>query len=759
MPRLKFFSEIISRHLKIFLSRPQQRLAKEISRQLKKRDDIEVVEETDHPDIIVHIVGFDPVTLDESLQHTSLLHKYLDLALKDKSKFVLVVPVTPSAFRQVAVSLVEQFKKNFSLRCKVVEVDTLSSTPDAAIQVLRSVIADYHFAETPPAPRSQPVPHTFSKKRLIASLSLVVMAWYLLWGVQVAVMFGLLNCSITVLTSGNFPQGIACPMWLKRVATTVEYHTQLAPGASWAAYQLGYPVVKTVAISRRVGETAVSLVRVGGAALPQLRSLLEPTGAPPPGETAELVASLRTVSETLALLEAEIDQLAAVTTRPPFQLGALRTWAAEGREFLLDATVVVPDLPGVLSVNRKSVWLVLLQDNAEIRPTGGYIDAVALVTVDNGRLGETQLLDVAALDSQLRGQVDPPYYLKLATGEPRWYLRDANWDPDFPTTARRAAWFVSKELGRDVDLVVAVNLSVLRQLLSVTGPVSAPGFSGQISEKNFWEIYLTQVKEGVDSPRYTLGVSQAILEKLPQLPSQKWLRAMAVLLQSLQARQTLIFPLNFVSRGLTAAGWDGQLTPPECRSSLPCIIDTNYLVDSNVGINKADASLRRQVTLQRTVTGETLEAVTRVLYRHTGVGSAWPSGDYKGFARLYLPSNAQIVTVSLNRRHLDSPAFYLFSEHSFVVVGVPLTVAAGQEVELEVIYRLAIPPGERIHYQLDTPNQPGLTEVEATLRLAYPPGWSIIADRQPAVATSTQVGYNFSLNRPYRWDFDLLPAR
>jgi len=65
--------------------------------------------------------------------------------------------------------------------------------------------------------------------------------------------------------------------------------------------------------------------------------------------------------------------------------------------------------------------------------------------------------DVDSLDAQLKGGVVPPKGIASYLNEKNWFLRDSNWDPDFPTSAVRAEWFIDKEIGESFDGVFAIN--------------------------------------------------------------------------------------------------------------------------------------------------------------------------------------------------------------------------------------------------------------------------------------------------------------
>lgn len=97
----------------------------------------------------------------------------------------------------------------------------------------------------------------------------------------------------------------------------------------------------------------------------------------------------------------------------------------------------------------------------ELRSTGGFIGSFAVLSFENGKLYDMPIYDVYDADGQLKGHVEPPKPIKNILGEANWYLRDSNFDPDFPTSARRAEWFMKKTLNLDLDGTIAVNVNTL----------------------------------------------------------------------------------------------------------------------------------------------------------------------------------------------------------------------------------------------------------------------------------------------------------
>ena len=113
--------------------------------------------------------------------------------------------------------------------------------------------------------------------------------------------------------------------------------------------------------------------------------------------------------------------------------------ALQGLGLALDGSLILPEL---LGVNGPRYYLILTQNEDEIRPTGGFISAAGLLSVEAGRITSLTFEDSYAIDD-LQGHAypDPPAPLLTYMCSELWLFRDSNWSPDFPTSARQAAEF------------------------------------------------------------------------------------------------------------------------------------------------------------------------------------------------------------------------------------------------------------------------------------------------------------------------------
>ena len=81
----------------------------------------------------------------------------------------------------------------------------------------------------------------------------------------------------------------------------------------------------------------------------------------------------------------------------------------------------------------------MAQNEDELRATGGFLTGAGIVTVENGRIVDLSFLDSNYVDNYWVKPYDfPPQPLYDYMGLEMLLFRDANYWPDFPTSARKA---------------------------------------------------------------------------------------------------------------------------------------------------------------------------------------------------------------------------------------------------------------------------------------------------------------------------------
>ncbi|WP_457973904.1 DUF4012 domain-containing protein [Arthrobacter sp. D1-17] len=133
-----------------------------------------------------------------------------------------------------------------------------------------------------------------------------------------------------------------------------------------------------------------------------------------------------------------------------------------------NASKIVPTMLGATEARN---YLVLVQNNAEIRATGGLPGALAVLRAEGGTIKLTAQASGASM-----GKFDPPIAVDsdqtaIFTKRLGTYISDVNLTPDFPTAAKTAKAMWEKRYGTRIDGVVAIDPVVLSHILRVSGPL------------------------------------------------------------------------------------------------------------------------------------------------------------------------------------------------------------------------------------------------------------------------------------------------
>jgi len=411
------------------------------------------------------------------------------------------------------------------------------------------------------------------------------------------------------------------------------------------------------------------------------------------------------------------------------------------RQNLYLAQTALDILPEALSLEGKKTYLLLLQNNHELRPTGGFIGSYGLLTFEKGKLLDIKIEDVYTADGQLKGHVEPPEEIKNYLGEETWFLRDSNFSPDFPTSASRAGWFLEKEIARQTDGVIGLNLYFIQKILKVTGPILLPDYDEQVTSDNLFERcqYHAEVNFFPGSTQkkdFLSSLTTQLFEKLKELPLHQFPQTSLALLESLEQKAILVWLEDGrAKKTLSQLGWDGALrTPPVGLPKFSQEAFTDYLMlaEANFAVNKANYFVKRDASQEITINGKTGEitAKTTLNLKNESPSNAWPAGLYKNYVRLLLPTASQLISVK-TAASLDQPVTKTIpkkdikqtTEAGKKSIGFLVEVPVGEEKKIEVNYKLGqkLPLDKKeITYILLWQKQPGIADDPIKLVINHP---------------------------------------
>ncbi len=158
------------------------------------------------------------------------------------------------------------------------------------------------------------------------------------------------------------------------------------------------------------------------------------------------------------------------------KLISLRSTIDNLSTLFINARPLLENLPDLLGQPESKRYLILFQNDKELRPTGGFITAYALFKIDKGKFIVEGSDDIYKLDEKKTTQISPPKQFIEHLKVYNLHLRDANYDPDFIDSIKRFEEIYNDTAGAvTVDGIVAVDTHVLVEAMRILGPIPAYG--------------------------------------------------------------------------------------------------------------------------------------------------------------------------------------------------------------------------------------------------------------------------------------------
>lgn len=459
----------------------------------------------------------------------------------------------------------------------------------------------------------------------------------------------------------------------------------------------------------------------------------------PPVEREIELKNLAAAPEALASSLSEIDQaLAGFKSLPESgylapvvqSLSPIISELANVRDRLASAAGLAKLIPSLAGYPEPKKYLLLIQNNTELRPTGGFIGTLGTVTIANAQAKSIELSDVYAIDGVGGEKLTtvPPAPLRKYLSVGKWYLRDANWSPDFPTSASQIVSLYGQETGnKDIDGVLAVDPVLAENLLRIVGNVKIG--DSTFTPENVTDEIEFQVEKGFSQKGLPveqrkdvlLALSAEIFRRILALPPEGWQKVVTALTTALAQKHLLAVSFDETASGFLAErNWMGALAP----------VTGDYLlaIDANLAALKTDSVINRTVSYSVKPDGNGYLATARLRYANYG-GFSWKTTRYRDYARIFVPAGSELVGVvgaMENDKILDprrtAGRADIVDELGRRSFGAFISVEPGETRELVFNYRLPASVANQIKgnsYSLTVQKQAGTVSVPLTLALDF----------------------------------------
>ncbi|MGO4859447.1 DUF4012 domain-containing protein [Arthrobacter sp. 2MCAF14] len=167
--------------------------------------------------------------------------------------------------------------------------------------------------------------------------------------------------------------------------------------------------------------------------------------------------------------------------------------------------------PVMLGSDKPRHYLLLVQNNAEARATGGIPGALVVLTADRGKVSlsaETSAAELGVFNPAVSVDAEQE---RIYTDRMGTFMQDVNFTPDFPTSATTALRMWEQKKGDHLDGVVSIDPVALGYILDATGPVSLQDpqmlaltegkLPTQLSGKNVVKTVLSDVYAQINDPK------------------------------------------------------------------------------------------------------------------------------------------------------------------------------------------------------------------------------------------------------------------
>lgn len=381
----------------------------------------------------------------------------------------------------------------------------------------------------------------------------------------------------------------------------------------------------------------------------------------------KVTPKLKDISEKIAQVKEHLD--AVDPNRYPEKVGhtvvksklvSVRNIFDESANLFINARPLLEELPAVLGEPDPRKYLVIFQNDKELRATGGFITGYAIFKIEHGKMTVEKADDIYKLDDvKTKKFPAPPEILKYHKGVFTLELRDSNLSPDFIKSMDKF-----KELLASVsdfpkfDAVVAIDTHVLVEAIKILGPIPAYGtnFTAENDTRCDCPKVIYELEQYADKPvAYAKGsrkdiigvlLYQILQKALGVSPSQYWGKLFQMALTEMDQKHILFdFNDQKAQSGFTALNFSGRIKD----------FDGNYLHINDVNFAGAKSNMFVQEFVKYDLSTDNNGTATVTLtidYKNPAPpsdcglesGGLCLNGLLRNWLRVYVPKGAKLLT-------------------------------------------------------------------------------------------------------------------
>lgn len=449
---------------------------------------------------------------------------------------------------------------------------------------------------------------------------------------------------------------------------------------------------------------------------------------------------------------------------PKGEMGGKIDHASEVLDIFSASNLILPEL---LGFDSEKTYLIVLQNNLELRPGGGVIMAFGVLKLKDGRVVSFEVKNSKDIDDNLKALVEPDFALRRYGGEGNLFFKDASIDPDFVKSAIKITEVFTLSSKEDLDGVIGVDLKVIRNLLPLIG--SANVSNKIITKENLYEKSL----EAIDnkSNDFFPNLMLSLVNNIRSKNEIYLLTLLEIIGESIKEKSTVVAFKNPDQQNIfSAIGWSSTLSDKR-ENDKDSINDYFGISEANLSKQPINNFISRSLSKKVVVldTGK-VTSRTNIIYKNNLKGNS-SKNIYKNYLRIIVPEGSKITTISINEKDqkiiesITNPDVYEkigFKVSAGIelegitvlgknIYGFFVTVNPEEIKTISILYELPFTTSnnqKNINYSLSIYKQPGMDAYPIELDFSLPNTYDLdMKNNNSLIEINSDKNLLFSFNK------------
>lgn len=384
-------------------------------------------------------------------------------------------------------------------------------------------------------------------------------------------------------------------------------------------------------------------------------------------ETLAIVTpQIDNVGKNLSSARSEVDKIASwrypniLPANPGQKIDLAKNTLDQLESLVVDTKPLLEVLPDIMGQKEEKKYLVLFQNDKELRPTGGFITAYAIFRVNKGLIETEGSSDIYKLDNTLTKRIPAPDpIIKYLPNVPSLNLRDSNLSADFKQSMLTfESLYEFTQDKKEIDGIIALDTQFVVSVMKILGDIEIEGgdkfTTEKVDECNCPHI-IYELERYADQPvafekgdrKGIIGVlMQALMDRATNAPKSQWPALLGSAIQSLREKHLLMYFLDpKTQEAIEKVNFAGRLHE----------YDGDYLHINETNFAGAKSNLFVQEKVKQTVKkgkDDNLEKKLTIEYKYPRKmdncslerkGGLCLAGIYRDWIRIYVPRGSKIT--------------------------------------------------------------------------------------------------------------------